>query len=91
MKTDGGGCTVFQKRMDGFVDFYFNWAEYVHGFGNTSREYWSGLSKLHCLSNGSVYTKLRVNIRDKNGSRAYASYSTFYICGSTTDYTLHVC
>ena len=29
-------------------------------------------------------------MRDKNGSSAYASYSTFYIGGSTTDYTLHV-
>ena len=29
-------------------------------------------------------------MRDKNGINAYASYSTFYIGGSTTDYTLHV-
>ena len=29
-------------------------------------------------------------MRDKNGNSAYASYSTFYIGGSTTDYTLHV-
>ena len=29
-------------------------------------------------------------MRDKDGNSAYASYSTFYIGGSTTDYTLHV-
>ena len=29
-------------------------------------------------------------MRDKNGNSAYASYSTFYIGNSTTDYTLHV-
>ena len=29
-------------------------------------------------------------MRDRNGSSAYASYSTFYIGGSTIDYTLHV-
>ena len=29
-------------------------------------------------------------MRDKNGNTAYASYSIFYIGGSTTDYTLHV-
>ena len=90
METDGGGWTVFQRRIDGSVDFYLNWTDYVHGFGNTSGEYWLGLSKLHRLSNGSVSTQLRVDMRDKNGSSAYASYSTFYIGNSTTDYTLHV-
>ena len=29
-------------------------------------------------------------MRDKDGNSAYASYSTFYIDNSTTDYTLHV-
>ena len=29
-------------------------------------------------------------MRDKDGNSAYTSYSTFYIGGSTTDYTLHV-
>ena len=72
------------------VDFYHNWNDYVHGFGNTSGEYWLGLSKLHRLANGSGSTQLRVDMRDKNGNNAYARYSTFYIGGSTTDYTLHV-
>ena len=42
------------------------------------------------LANGNVSTQLRVDMRDKNGSSAYASYSTFYIGGSTTDYTFYV-
>ena len=29
-------------------------------------------------------------MKDKDGNSAYASYSTFYIGGSTTDYTLHI-
>ena len=90
MKTDGGGWTVFQRRLDGSVDFHRNWTDYVHGFGNISREHWLGLSKLHRLANGSLSTKLRVDMRDKNNSKGYASYSTFYIGGSTSDYTLHV-
>ena len=90
METDGGGWTVFQRRVDGSVDFYLNWTDYVHGFGDISGEYWLGLSKLYRLANGSESTKLRVDMRDKHGISAYASYSTFYIGGSTTDYTLHV-
>ena len=90
METDGGGWTVIQRRMDGSVDFYRNRIDYDEGFGNISGEYWLGLSKLHRLANGSVPTQLRVDMRDKEGKRAYASYSTFYIGSSTTDYTLHV-
>ena len=90
MDTDGGGWTVFQRRMDGSVDFYLNWVDYVHGFGNTSGEHWLGLSKIHRLANGSETTQLRIDMRDKTGSSRYASYSTFYIGSSTTDYTLHV-
>ena len=90
METDGGGWTVFQRRMDGSVNFYLNWTNYVHGFGNTSGEYWLGLDNINRLANGSVSTKLRVDMRDKDDNSAYASYSTFYIDNSTTDYTLHV-
>ena len=53
MKTDGGGWTAFQRRMDGTVD-----SDYVHSFGNTSGEYWLGLSKLYCLANSDVSIKL---------------------------------
>ena len=90
METDGGGWTVFQRRMDGSVNFNLNWTDYVNGFGNTSGEYWLGLDNIHRLANGSVSTKLRVDMIDKNGNSAYASYSPFYIGGSTTNYRLHV-
>ena len=88
MKTDGGGWTVFQRRMDGSVDFYLNWADYVHGFGNISEEHWLGLSKLHRLAN--VSRLLRVDMRDEADVYRYAKYSSFYIGGSSTDYTLHI-
>ena len=88
METDGGGWTVFQRRMDGSIDFYLNWDDYVHGFGNISEEHWLGLSKLHRLAN--VSRLLRIDMRDEYGVNINATYSSFYIGGSSTDYTLHV-
>ena len=90
METDGGGWTVFQRRMDGSMDFYLKWADYVQGFGNVKGEYWLGLSKIHRLANSNMKQQLRVDLEDFSGDTAYAKYGIFYIDGESTDYTLHV-
>ena len=52
--SNGGGWTVFQRRMDGTVDFYLNWADYVKGFGDLNKEFWLGLDKINRLNYSST-------------------------------------
>ena len=75
MDTDSGGWVVFQRRMDGTVDFYRNWTDYVKGFGDLSGEFWLGLSKIHRLTGGAnpkgaVMQRLimRVDLEDFDGN-----------------------
>lgn len=39
---DCHGWTVIQKRIDGSVDFWKVWDDYVAGFGDVDGEYWLG-------------------------------------------------
>ena len=88
MTTDGGGWTVFQRRMDGSVDFYRYWTDYQQGFGNLSGEFWLGLDKIHRLT--STATQLRVDLQDFEGNSAYAKYTSFSVGDSSSKYILSV-
>ena len=70
----GGGWTVFQKRLDGSVDFYRGWTDYKNGFGNLHGEFWLGLDKIHRLTT-TIKNKLRVHLMDTKGKTAYAEYN----------------
>ncbi|CAH3180506.1 unnamed protein product, partial [Porites lobata] len=86
-KTAGGGWTVFQKRLDGSVDFYRNWDDYKNGFGNLNSEFWLGLDKIYRLTE-KKRNRLRVDLEDFTSSNAYAEYSWFAISNETTKYKL---
>ena len=69
---------MFQKRLDGSVDFYCGWAEYKGGFGSLTGEFWLGLDKIHRLTSSRKY-KLRVDLEDFAGNVFYAEYGLFEV------------
>lgn len=89
METDGGGWLVFQRRQDGSVDFYRNWDSYKKGFGNQASEFWLGNDKIHLLSSFGVQ-QLRIDVKDFNDTRTYATYTSFKILSEKENYTLAV-
>ena len=67
--TKGGGWTVFQKRLDGSVNFYRGWADNKNGFGNLKGEFWLGLDKLYRLTK--TKNMLRVDLEDTKAKTAF--------------------
>ena len=87
--SNGSGWTVFQRRMDGSVDFYLKWADYLKGFGDLNGEFWLGLYKIHRLTATSS-ASLHVDLEDFEGVSVFAHYSTFIVGNVDTKYTLTV-
>ncbi|XP_028411165.1 ryncolin-1-like [Dendronephthya gigantea] len=89
MTTSGRGWTVFQRRLDGSVDFYRGWEDYKHGFGNLSGEYWLGLDKIHMMTNISQ-NELRIDMENTSGNTRYAHYDSFKVSSENVKYKLNV-
>ena len=87
MITDGGGWTVFQKRLDGSVDFYLKWESYKNGFGDLSGEFWLGNDNLHRLT-AADHVMLRVDLEDFEGNITYAEYTNFGVADEADKYRL---
>ncbi|OBS68988.1 hypothetical protein A6R68_02511 [Neotoma lepida] len=87
MDVDGGGWTVFQRRVDGSIDFFRDWDSYKRGFGNLGTEFWLGNDYLHLLT-ASGNQELRIDFRDFQGSTSYAKYSSFLVSGEQEKYKL---
>ncbi|XP_067939582.1 microfibril-associated glycoprotein 4-like [Watersipora subatra] len=82
------GWTVIQRRLDGSVDFYRGWSDYVDGFGYLDREYWIGLDAIYYLTR--TNKKLSVYLEAHDGDSRTANFSTFYIDHADFDYSIHV-
>ena len=48
--TDGGGWTLFQRRIDGSVNFFQDWDSYKNGFGQLQNEFWLGNENVFTMS-----------------------------------------
>ncbi|XP_059168476.1 ficolin-2-like [Physella acuta] len=84
--TDGGGWTIFQRRVSGTVDFYRSWAEYKNGFGDfSSGNFYQGNENIYLLTSKNK-TELRVDMTF-NGQNYFAKCSSFNISSETDGYT----
>ncbi|XP_036411008.1 tenascin-X [Megalops cyprinoides] len=88
METDGGGWTVFQRRMNGRTNFFRGWRDYSSGFGNLSAEFWLGNELLHNLTS-QVAMALRVDLH-AGAESVYAHYSSFSVDTQRRHYALRV-
>ncbi|XP_044111926.1 tenascin-X isoform X4 [Neovison vison] len=88
METDGGGWLVFQRRMDGQTDFWRDWEDYAHGFGNISGEFWLGNEALHSLTAAGDYS-MRVDLR-AGDEAVFAQYDSFRVDSAADYYRLHL-
>nr|XP_008519602.1 PREDICTED: ficolin-1 isoform X2 [Equus przewalskii] len=87
MDTDGGGWTVFQRRSDGSVDFFRDWAAYKRGFGSQLGEFWLGNDNIHALTAQGT-NELRVDLLDFQGNLQFAKYGSFKLADEADKYKL---
>ncbi|XP_052066542.1 ficolin-2-like isoform X3 [Mytilus californianus] len=72
MNLDEGHWTVFQRRENGYTDFYRGWNDYKSGFGNPKHEFWLGNSLEH--HNGQRFST-KDSDNDNNPSHCATYYS----------------
>ncbi|NXL85911.1 FCN1 protein, partial [Alectura lathami] len=87
MDTDGGGWIVFQRRLDGSVNFLRDWDSYKRGFGNQLTEFWLGNDNIHFLTSLGT-CELRIDLRDFENNYYFAKYASFRVLGESEKYKL---
>lgn len=84
---EAGAWTVFQRRMDGSVDFYRNWANYTDGFGDVMGEFWLGLEAFYNFTTGSR-NDVGFDLADWEGNRSTVLYRGLRVKSAAYNYSL---
>ncbi|XP_055863373.1 angiopoietin-2-like [Biomphalaria glabrata] len=88
-KTDGGGWIIFQRRINGKVDFYRGWKEYRDGFGDYNiGEFYLGNENISSLTSTGQYD-LRIDL-EFNNKKYFAQYENFKVLSETEKYKLKI-
>ncbi|KAK0065266.1 BpFREP12.7 [Biomphalaria pfeifferi] len=88
-KTDGGGWIIFQRRINGKVDFYRGWKEYRDGFGDYNiGEFYLGNENIFKLTSTGQYD-LRIDL-EFNNVKYFAQYENFKLLSETEKYKLKI-
>ncbi|KAK0065181.1 BpsFReD22.1 [Biomphalaria pfeifferi] len=88
-KTDGGGWIIFQRRINGKVDFYRDWKEYRDGFGDYNiGEFYLGNENIFSLTCTGQYD-LRIDL-ELNRKKYFALYKDFNVLSKTEKYKLKI-
>jgi hypothetical protein len=85
--TNGYAWTVIQRRLNGIMSFYRDWATYVNGFGSLEGEFWMGNKHIAGLTATQRFI-LRVELSLGNGNDRWAEFDDFKIGDDRTNFTL---
>ena len=87
--TSGGGWTVFQRRLDGSVDFNRTWDDYKHGFGNCLKgDFWLGFDKIRRLTRNETENRVRVDLGVTANKSVHGEYEWFGLRDEKAKYQL---
>ncbi|XP_017038438.1 ficolin-2-like [Drosophila kikkawai] len=86
-RSHGGGWTIILRRNDGSQDFYLEWEDYKHGFGQLGNEFFLGLDKIHAITTAETQ-ELLVLLEDYEGDQRYEMYDDFKVGSESNNYIL---
>ena len=89
MTSDGGKWMVIQRRINGSVDFFLNWTDYVNGFGDLGGEFWYGLENIYRLTTRED-VELRIELGNGTVPSIVWTYQLFNVSGADTNYRLTI-
>ena len=87
-KTNGGGWVVFQRRVNGSVNFERGWWPYKVGHGHLSGEFWLGNDNIHRMTIQNV--QLLIELKDFDDQSAHACYGSFYVGTDAEKFALNI-